>query len=134
MDSDKWANWLKSMYGIKAGNNMPQVIVADHSRLIYYDVDQHGEKIKFNSGSIFSTINGAFAGTVSYKHSENIVERLARYLNDKLVVVEQTVSHHPWGVTLVVIGTLGGLALWLRRMMREESALADDLNRKARLD
>ncbi len=46
--------------------------------MVYYEIDQHGEKIKFNAPSIFSTINGAIAGTISFKHSENIVERIAR--------------------------------------------------------
>ena len=47
-------------------------------RLIYYDVDQRGQKIALSSTSIFSVINGAQAGTISYKNSENIVERFAR--------------------------------------------------------
>ena len=29
MDSDKWASWMKSMYGIKTANG-PAVIVTDH--------------------------------------------------------------------------------------------------------
>lgn len=97
MDADKWGSWLKSMYGIKSrADGSLQVIVADHSvrfffhpcymttltntvqHLVYYDVDQHGETIQLNSASIFSTINGALAGTISYKHSENMVERFAR--------------------------------------------------------
>ena len=45
---------------------------------MYYDTDQHGDKIRLAPNSIFGAINGAFAGTIKYKHSENIVERFAR--------------------------------------------------------
>ena len=30
MDADKWGSWLKSMYGIKAGE-MPRAVVANHT-------------------------------------------------------------------------------------------------------
>ena len=30
MDGDKWSSWLKSMYGIKAGE-MPRAVVANHT-------------------------------------------------------------------------------------------------------
>lgn len=93
MDSDKWASWLKSMYGIKADASA-HVVVTNHSvsgrvlvqfcsklvsqRLIYYDVDQLGEKLKLSPTSIISTLEGALAGTIPYKNSENIVERSVR--------------------------------------------------------
>ena len=101
-----------------------------------------------------------FAAPLStYSHSmlvsENIVERIARvsllfpsaspylllmvnalqYLNSKLMVLESIVSHHPWGVTFLVIGTLGVLILFLRRAIYRETAIADEMAaRKARLD
>ena len=100
MDAEKWGTWLKSMYGLKAGS-LPRAIVADHSvsddseqvgksklltatwggalqRLVYYDTDPFGESVKMTAASLFPTINGAAKGTLAYKHSENMVERLAR--------------------------------------------------------
>lgn len=47
-------------------------------KLVYYDTDPYGEKVKLTSASLFPTINGAAKGTLAYKHSENVVERLAR--------------------------------------------------------
>ena len=47
-------------------------------RLVYYDVDQFGEKIALSLTSISRVVEGALKGTVSYKHSENFVERAAR--------------------------------------------------------
>ncbi|THG93397.1 hypothetical protein EW026_g7827 [Hermanssonia centrifuga] len=133
MDADKWSSWLKSMYGIKAGSAV-HVVVANHSRLVYYDTDQHGEKIKLSANSILSAISGALSGTTPYKHSENIAERLARYLNDKLVAIESLVSHHPWGVTSFILAAVVCIVLFLKRLMSEEYTLADELARKARLD
>ena len=95
MDADRWGSWLKSMYGVKP-SHLPQPLVTNHSvrggclfldlysrllayqRLVYYDVDPFGEPVKLTPASLFPTINGAARGTLSYKHSENIVERLAR--------------------------------------------------------
>ncbi|KAH9843500.1 thioredoxin-domain-containing protein [Rhodofomes roseus] len=106
MDAGKWGKWLKSMYGVKPDNG-PQVVVADHSRLVYYDVDQYGEKIQLTTTSVFSAVQGAQAATIAYKHSENIVERLARYLNNKLTSIESFVLLYPWRtLSFVVLGIL----------------------------
>lgn len=45
---------------------------------MYYDTDPFGESVKLTAASLFPTINGAANGTLAYKHSENVVERLAR--------------------------------------------------------
>ena len=55
-------------------------------------------------------------------------------MNDKLVSLELLVSHHPWAVTLFVIASLTAFVVFLRRIIYQESALADEMNRKARLD
>ena len=55
-------------------------------------------------------------------------------MNQKLNIIEHVVSNHPWRVTLVVLATLGCLIVYLRRIIYRESALADEMNRKARLD
>ncbi|KZT63979.1 thioredoxin-like protein [Daedalea quercina L-15889] len=115
MDSEKWGKWLKSMYGIRAGNDA-QVIVADHSRLIYYDVDQYGKKIQLTTTSVFSTVQGAQAATIAYKHSENLVERMARYLNMKLTSIESFVLTYPWRtLSFIVFGIL--LVFFLARRL-----------------
>ncbi|KAI0693473.1 thioredoxin-domain-containing protein [Cytidiella melzeri] len=133
MDSDKWAKWLKSMYGIVADDSA-HVVIANHSRLIYHDTDQMGEKIKLSPISITSALTGALAGTIPYHHSENIIERMARYINDKLMFIEHVVSYHPWATSLFVIGTLAVLFIYLRRMWTQESAYADEMARKIRRD
>lgn len=118
---------------------------------MYYDVDQSGEKITLSHKSISRVVEGVLKGTVSYKHSENLIERVARvcrlmlvlstasnhglqYLNDKLVGVEHFVSNHPWGISFAVISGIAVLVFFLRRIIAEEGVLADDMARKARLD
>jgi len=103
MDMDKWADWMKSMYGITktsgASGDLDSVpvIISDHKvsrilfylllttdncptqRLIYYDQDPSDSRIKFtSSASLFSAAEAAAAGNLGYKHSENFVERMAR--------------------------------------------------------
>lgn len=98
MDAERWAVWLKSLYGIKAeAGAEPTIVIADHDvrllrslmiagllivldiqRLIYYDKDQDGQPIRVTSASIFATLDDVANGTLRAKHSENIVERLAR--------------------------------------------------------
>ncbi|KAI0655239.1 thioredoxin-domain-containing protein [Cubamyces menziesii] len=135
MDADKWGSWLKSMYGVKA-NALPKAIVANHSSLIYYETDQFGDSIKLTSASLFSTINGAAKGTIPYKHSENIVERLARYLNNKLVALESYVSENPWHTALYALVALGLLGLGLRRLLADSEPSRDGgyMRKEGRLD
>ncbi|KIM79468.1 hypothetical protein PILCRDRAFT_823363 [Piloderma croceum F 1598] len=119
MDTDKWASWLKNMYGVKATEE-PTVIVADHSRLQYFDRDQAGQTIKLTSLSVFATLDGINKGSIPSKSSENFAERISRYLNDKLRSLENFVINKPlYAVTLVAIV----LVLFFLAMRR---AMADD--------
>ncbi|KAI8984891.1 thioredoxin-domain-containing protein [Trametes punicea] len=135
MDADKWGSWLKSMYGLKSGS-LPRAIVANHSSLVYYDTDQFGDTIQLTSASLFSAINGAVKGTISYKHSENIVERLARYLNQKLVSLETYVSANPWHTAFYALVVLTLLGLGLKRLLAdtEPSREGGYLRKEGRLD
>ncbi|KAF8905855.1 thioredoxin-like protein [Gymnopilus junonius] len=85
MDSERWEDWMKSMYGIQPVEGGVEsvedtrVVIADHSRLVYYDTDHAGNAIKYTSSqSIFAAIDDAVAGKTQYKHSEGIIERIAR--------------------------------------------------------
>ena len=64
----------------------------------------------------------------------HVYSHCVQYINNKLVGVEHFVSAHPWGITFFVISGVVVLALFIRRIIREENALADDYSRKARLD
>lgn len=44
-------------------------------RLVYYDADGSGQRIKMNFASISSALESIFKGTAKAKHSENAVER-----------------------------------------------------------
>ncbi|KAI0301939.1 thioredoxin-domain-containing protein [Multifurca ochricompacta] len=85
MDQERWKSWLKSMYGIKGP---AQVVITDHSRLVYFDTTKAGSKLTLDAAS-----------TLNVRHSENIIERLARYINNRFIAIENMVSEHPW-VTL----------------------------------
>ncbi|KAH9920797.1 thioredoxin-like protein [Fomitopsis serialis] len=134
MDADKWAKWLKGMYGIQADKEV-QVVVADHSGLVYYDVDQYGAKIQLTTTSVFSAIQGAQAATIPYKHSENIVERMARYLNGKLTSIESSVLLYPWRtMSFIVLGILVVVFL-ARRLFSSDVDAGHGVYRKSdRLD
>ncbi|TFK35040.1 protein disulfide isomerase [Crucibulum laeve] len=101
MDAERWADWMKSMYGVKKNDDKKDlddvvVFIADHSKLIYYNEDRNGEPIKLtNANSIFSAVEDAAAGKLSYKNSENLVERVARYLNTKMISLEEYVLEKP---------------------------------------
>jgi len=101
MNADRWKNWMKSMYGIKMDNQPDeldhvQVVIADHDQLIYYDTDRNGDHIKItSSNSIFSAVEDVAHGKVSCKHSENIIERIARNLNNKMTALEYYVVNYP---------------------------------------
>ena len=47
-------------------------------QLIYYDTNAKGNKIAFDAESITVAVKDVIAGKVSYKNSENIVERMVR--------------------------------------------------------
>ncbi|OCH93224.1 thioredoxin-domain-containing protein [Obba rivulosa] len=129
MDADKWEKWLKSMYGVKA-ETAPRIVVSNHTRLVYYDVDQFGVPIELSQTSIFSAVNGALSRTIPYKHSENFVERMARYLNGRLIGIESYVTEYPWRVAFFFVVGLVAVFLFLRRFLRDD----EEYLRKGRLD
>ncbi|KAH8827187.1 thioredoxin-like protein [Flagelloscypha sp. PMI_526] len=106
MDSSKWADWMKSMYGISAyptdaagktlgpdGRPMDledvKVIVADHKRLIYWPETRQGSSFKLNnSGSLFEALEDIYRGKLSGWQSENLIERIARSANNWMTAAE----------------------------------------------
>jgi len=120
MDADKWASWLKNMYGVKVTEE-PAVIIADHSRLSYYDKDKSEQTIKLTSLSIFATLDGIDKGTISPKSSENFAERISRYLNSKLTSLESFVVNKPLQALALVIVVLVLLFMAMKRAMAEEN-------------
>ena len=75
-------------------------------------------------------------GTLAYKHSENIIERLARvcvssypaffaltsllqYLNNKLMGIESYVVENPWHTVFFGIAVVVGIYLLLRRILAD---------------
>ncbi|KAF8217811.1 hypothetical protein K438DRAFT_1795686 [Mycena galopus ATCC 62051] len=107
MDVNKWESWMKSMYGLRKsrGSEIEDVgvIIADHQVLKYYDSEPSGVPIKLTSPSIFAALEGAAAGTVKPKESENFVERMARYLNAKMTAVESFVRINPLTSVFILV-------------------------------
>ncbi|KAF8164798.1 protein disulfide isomerase [Crassisporium funariophilum] len=131
MDVDKWAEWMKSMYGITpavdkekvGGIENVKVVIADHSKLIYYDSDRSGNAIKFtSSASIFSAVDDAASGKTSFKHSENMVERIARYLSNKLKSIETYVVEKPMNAILFILIAVGLLFWGLHRLIGNDTS------------
>lgn len=117
MDGERWATWLKSMYGI---SDHGAVVIADHGKLVYYDTEPNGSKISLSSTSIFAALQGALTGAYHPKNSENAVERMARYLNSKLTTIETSVTNHPLMTAAILAVAVIGLFLGLRRLFSED--------------
>jgi len=132
MDADKWASWLKNMYGIK-GKEGPVIVIADHSSYLYYDKDQQDETIKLTSPSIFATIDGIIHGSITPKHSENFAERLSRSLNAKLTSLEAFVINKPLQTISIVVIVLVLVFLAAKRAIADDVAdLRQDRHTKSR--
>ncbi|KAN0140166.1 Thioredoxin-like fold [Lactarius tabidus] len=133
MDQGRWAKWLKSMYGI---NGPAQVVITDHSRLVYYDQTRAGSRLTLDDTSILPALGDAMRGALSVRHSENIVERVARYINKKFIAIEGLVSDHPWvTVGLFVMGVAAVFAVIKRLFLDEDDYTLHSRGKKeARLD
>ncbi|KAJ1308330.1 hypothetical protein OPQ81_004040 [Rhizoctonia solani] len=118
MDGDRWGKWLKSMYGIKR-EDMPTVVIVDHSRLLYYDTDAGKARLKLELGSIFAALESAYLGLLRPKHSENFVERTMRSMNDRVEYIGSSAWAHPFLTSGVVVGFLAG-SLWLIRRLVDD--------------
>jgi thioredoxin domain-containing protein 5 len=166
MDVERWSDWMKSMYGISKGGDGDgnlddvRVIIADHKvcivddiitslayadrtmntqRLIYYDKDPSDSRIKLTSTSLFPTIEAAATGQISFKHSENFIERMARvrpfqtfvtiqpflivtkqYLNTKMTSIEQFVVTYPLRATFIVLLVVVLIIWGLKRLIADD--------------
>lgn len=47
-------------------------------RLVYYDQTRAGNRLTLDDASILPALGDAMRGALSMRHSENIIERLAR--------------------------------------------------------
>ncbi|KIM20922.1 hypothetical protein M408DRAFT_118006 [Serendipita vermifera MAFF 305830] len=96
MDGRKWGKWLKNMYGIKdvSKSKMEGVVVVDHQSLLYYDTDLNGRPLTLDKDNIFYALRSIYAGRGTPKHSENLLERIARSTNKKVLAIEEYVKTH----------------------------------------
>jgi len=143
MDKTRWGQWLKSMYGIQKdvveeGFEDVRVIIADHSKLVYYDMDRTGGSIKImSSSSLFSAVEDASSGKLRHKNSENFVERLARQLNNKLTVLQNILVLHPVRSVFFAVGFIVVFLYVVYRLVDGSNggeARRDAKSRNARLD
>ncbi|KAH8115753.1 thioredoxin-domain-containing protein [Phellopilus nigrolimitatus] len=106
--------------------DVPAIIVADHQNLVYYDSDPKGNKIVLDTSSILDTVKGALTGQISFKYSENLVERIARHINVLLISLEEVVVAHPYRTAFIFICFLAALVLVIKRFVSDDKA---DVNR-----
>ncbi|KAI0314733.1 thioredoxin-domain-containing protein [Amylostereum chailletii] len=130
MDQGRWAKWLKSMYGIKGAG---RVVIADHQDLKYYDVQRKGKHIELTAESLFPALDAALAGALPVRHSENVVERFARYLNAKFIALETFATEHTLLAIALFVGLLAGVFYVLKRLIIDED-VAYHVPAKGRLD
>ncbi|KAF9268413.1 hypothetical protein L218DRAFT_954776 [Marasmius fiardii PR-910] len=125
MNAEKWKDWMKSMYGVKPKKTLElselDVVIADHQELIYYNTDSTGSRIKLTSdSSVFSAIDGVINGQTKYKHSENFIERLARYLNKKMTAIETYVVNNPMHTIFFLCGIIVVVILGIRKVLADD--------------
>ncbi|GJJ07807.1 hypothetical protein Clacol_002012 [Clathrus columnatus] len=116
MDRQKWDSWLKSTYGIKASSS-PAVVLADHSQLVYYDDSPNGVSINLTYESISATIEAVHNGSLKAKHSENVIERFVRYLNNKARDLGTAVSEHPFRTVFFIGLIIVGIFYVIKRLV-----------------
>ncbi|KAG1875422.1 thioredoxin-like protein [Suillus subalutaceus] len=125
MDADQWGKWMKSMYGVKV-KDQPKVVVADHSRLVYWDRDTTGQPIQLNAVSIFSAIEGVYSNKIRSKHSENIMERLLRAFNSSLTNTEGFIIAHPYMAVLLILGFLAAVVMAIKKLLDDDTDLQSE--------
>ncbi|KAJ3713890.1 thioredoxin-like protein [Lentinula raphanica] len=130
MDLQKWKDWMKSMYGITHKSSLEidsvDVVIADHKALIYYDIDNSGSPIRLNSpSSVFSALDGIAQGQIPPRHSENLVERVARYLNKQLQSIESFIIGHPKYIAFLIIAAIVLVLYAIRNALANESSDRD---------
>lgn len=135
MDADQWGSWMKSMYGVKV-KHQPKVVIADHSRLVYWDRDGTGQPIQLNAVSIFSAIDGVYGNKIHSKHSENILERLIRVFNSSLKSTEGFIIAHPYMAVLLILGFLAAVVVAIKKLLDDDTDLRSEhrYNKGGRLD
>ncbi|KAI0052647.1 thioredoxin-domain-containing protein [Auriscalpium vulgare] len=132
MDHERWASWLQSMYGMRSTG---QVVITDHGKLQYYDTEPNGQKIQLTAESLFAALDGALLHNTRAKHSENRIERLARYLNDKMIALEEFVSNHVWYTVFIFVTALVGVFYAIKKAVVDTDDYAYQAHRKeGRLD
>ncbi|TRM68611.1 thioredoxin-like protein [Schizophyllum amplum] len=137
MDAARWGDWMKSMYGVKDAkvhdvDDVP-VVIADHKNLIYFDEDGHGSTMRLSASSILPAVEGAVSGQLSPKNSENILERMARYVNSKIMLAEAYIVEHPWHLLLIIVAAVGMIGWVVKRVIFD--APTDEYGyQKGRLD
>ncbi|TFK28589.1 protein disulfide isomerase [Coprinopsis marcescibilis] len=118
MDAERWKDWMKSMYSIRVDEDEGdlddvKVIVASHKDLVYYDTDRTGRSLKITATpSLFAALEDIVNGKIGYKNSENIVERLARHLNKKMMAFEAYVIEYPFRFVFFLISGFA-VVFWL---------------------
>ncbi|KAJ8085806.1 hypothetical protein PM082_004624 [Marasmius tenuissimus] len=130
MDVEQWKDWMKSMYSVKPKKTTDlgevDVVVADHQELIYYNTDVSGSPITLTSpDSVFSALHGVVNGQTKFLHSENFIERLARYLNKKLTAVEHYIVNNPMHALLIVCAAIGLIIMGIRKALSDDNMNRD---------
>ncbi|KAF8632392.1 hypothetical protein AX17_004833 [Amanita inopinata Kibby_2008] len=138
MDGEKWKDWLKSMYGLEVKRDVTDadelgVVIADHKRLIYWNKDREGKPMDL-SKDLLLVIQDALDGKLDYIHSENGIERMARFLSDSLVSMENYVLEHPVYTLMFVSGGLYAIFWVVRRILSDADDVDMEYRKVERLD
>ncbi|GAA6039738.1 hypothetical protein JCM8097_001378 [Rhodosporidiobolus ruineniae] len=97
VDGDKWAAWLKSMYGVRMGaKDGPRVVVADPKDLSYYSSTLDGQPLELTSSAIYELIEqGIYTGKAEAQSSRNGIERFGHGVVIFLSSVYASALAHP---------------------------------------
>ncbi|EAU82485.2 thioredoxin domain containing 5 [Coprinopsis cinerea okayama7 len=128
MDGERWKDWMKSMYSIKIDSDEDdlddvKVVVARHKDLVYYDQDRSGKRFKLTHGDrLFKALDDIVSGKLGYKNSENVIERFARTINNKMISLEVYISTYPFRFIFFLLTGLGVLFWVLFKWVGSDAA------------
>ncbi|KAH9483160.1 Thioredoxin domain-containing protein 5 [Psilocybe cubensis] len=135
MDEDKWTDWMKSMYGLakrpeiegQGDLDTVRVVIADHSKLVYYNTDHAGNAIRFtSSSSMFAAVDDAASGKSKAHNSEGTIERMARYLNNKMQSLESFVIEKPFHSLFILIAFFALAFVVITRLVNSDVSSAQN--------
>ncbi|KAK4047899.1 hypothetical protein OIV83_005081 [Microbotryomycetes sp. JL201] len=79
VDGDKWAGWVRKMYGVKMGGlNGPELVIVDPKNLNYWKSTSTGQSLSFEPEQVFELVEqGIYTHSVKPQSSLSKIDKLS---------------------------------------------------------